>query len=84
MAKKYFNSEEVKIFGSRTDLNRRGGDIDIYIRTDNEDKILLAKIAFLREFEKQCGDQKVDLIIEQGINSKNKIFEIARNEGIRI
>ena len=84
LAQKYFDSENVKIFGSRTDLNRKGGDIDIYVKTNKIEGILRAKIAFLREFEKKLGEQKVDLIVENAISENKKIFNIARNEGISI
>ncbi len=84
LAKKYFNTEEVRIFGSRINLNKKGGDIDIYIRTSKKENILISKIAFLRDFEKQHGEQKVDLIVETSINKDKKIYKVARNEGVRI
>jgi len=84
LALKYFDTEEVKIFGSRTDLNKKGGDIDIYIRTDKSDNILKSKIAFLRDFEKIHGEQKIDLIIQSSKSSDKKIFKIARKLGIKI
>ncbi len=79
-----FNSKDVWIFGSRVDINRKGGDIDIFIKTPNTDNILQTKIIFLREFEKKWGEQKVDLIIETTNSKFNKIFEIARQEGVSI
>ncbi len=79
-----FNSKEVWIFGSRVDMNKKGGDIDIFIKTPNTDNILPTKIIFLREFEKKFGEQKVDLIIEAANSNFNKIFEIAKLEGIKI
>ncbi|MDM8567353.1 nucleotidyltransferase domain-containing protein [Candidatus Halobeggiatoa sp. HSG11] len=79
-----FNSKEVWIFGSRADMNQKGGDIDIYIKTPNTNNILQTKIIFLREFEKKFGEQKVDLIIEAANSKSNKIFEIAKQEGVKI
>jgi len=84
LAKKYFDSSEVKIFGSRADLNKRGGDIDIYIKTNLKQEILKTKIAFLREFEKIHGEQKVDLIIHSSTCRNKKIFDIAEEEGVKI
>ena len=83
LAKKYFNSEEVIIFGSRTDLKKRGGDIDIYIHTQKKDNLLQSKLAFLRDFELILGEQKVDLIVQSGGEEK-KIHKIARSQGVRI
>jgi predicted nucleotidyltransferase len=83
LAMEFFNSSKVMIFGSRADETQRGGDIDIYIQTDKKEDILKLKIAFLREFEKLFGEQKVDLLVDNGTKSK-EIFEIAKKEGIAL
>lgn len=84
LAKQFFDSNDVWIFGSRVDPKRKGGDIDIFIQTRKSKNILQSKIKFLREFEKIFGEQKIDLII-QTIGSKDKsIFKAARTEGIKI
>jgi len=80
----YFNSTDVRIFGSRADLSKRGGDIDIYIKTNNSKGILKSKLSFLRDFQKYFGEQKIDLIVEyQGSKSKKNYTE-AKREGILI
>ncbi len=79
-----FNSKEVWIFGSRVDMNKKGGDIDIFIKTPNTDNLLQTKIIFLREFEKKFGEQQVDLIVEAANSKFNKIFERAKQEGVNI
>jgi len=51
----------VYLFGSRTDDNKKGGDIDILILSNEKidlDKILLLKINFYKQF----GEQKLDII----------------------
>ena len=63
------------IFGSRADESQKGGDIDIYIQTDKKEDILKSKLTFLREFDKLFGEQKVDLLVDNG-TKKKKIFEI--------
>jgi len=80
---KIFNSKDVWIFGSRADMNKRGGDIDIYLETDKKDDILKSKITFLREFEKKFGEQKVDLIVNNNTLDKN-IYKIAKEEGVKL
>ena len=78
-----FDSLNIWVFGSRADLNKKGGDIDIYIQVNNKKDILKPKIIFLREFEKKFGEQRLDLLIDN--NTKNKkIFEIAKKEGVKI
>ena len=83
LALELFNSSKVMIFGSRSDIHQKGGDIDIYIQTDKKEDILKSKIVFLREFEKLFGVQKVDLLVDNGTESK-EIFEVAKKEGIAL
>ncbi len=83
LALELFDSYNVMIFGSRADMDQKGGDIDIYIQTDKKENILKSKIVFLREFEKLFGEQKVDLLVDNGTKSK-EIFEIAKREGVAL
>jgi predicted nucleotidyltransferase len=83
LASDFFNTSKVLIFGSRADVNKKGGDIDIYIQTNKKENILKSKLSFLREFEKIFGEQKVDLLIDNGTKNK-EIFEIAKREGIAL
>ena len=81
LAQELFNSSKVRIFGSRADMTQKGGDIDIYIQTDKKEGILKSKLTFLRKFEKLFGEQKVDLLVDNGTKSK-EIFEVAKKEGV--
>jgi len=83
LASDFFNASKVLIFGSRADVNKKGGDIDIYIQTNKKENILKSKLSFLREFEKMFGEQKVDLLIDNGTKNR-EIFEIAKREGIAL
>jgi len=83
LASDFFNTSKVLIFGSRADVNKKGGDIDIYIQTNKKENILKSKLSFLREFEKIFGEQKVDLLIDNGTKNR-EIFEIAKREGIAL
>jgi len=84
LALKYFNASEVRIFGSRADGTRKGGDIDIYIKTKKSKNILINKLLFLREFEKRLGQQKVDLIVEFKGSKKKNIYIEAKRHGVKI
>ena len=81
LASELFENAKVFVFGSRTDMSKKGGDIDIYIQTTKKDALLKAKLAFLREFEKRFGEQKVDLLVDNGSKHKT-IYEIAQKEGV--
>ncbi|WP_141267036.1 nucleotidyltransferase domain-containing protein [Thermodesulfovibrio sp. Kuro-1] len=86
LAEKYFGKYcEVRIFGSRVDDTQKGGDIDIYIKTDLKEDILERKASFLAELKMKIGDQKIDLLVEHIDNpEKNSIYETARTTGIKI
>lgn len=76
---------EVYIFGSRVDPTKRGGDIDIYIKTKLNNQILLRKAQFLAQLKTLIGDQKIDLIVEKEENKeRDLVYDIAREEGIQI
>lgn len=86
-AKKYFGENcRVLIFGSRADLEKRDGDIDIYIETNLSIKeIAQNQINFLSELELKIGEQKIDLVVyNPEIMKKELIHEIALKEGIEI
>jgi len=83
LAADFFDTSMVFIFGSRADFSQKGGDIDIYIQTQKKENILKSKLSFLREFEKLFGEQKVDLLVDNGTKRK-EIFEIAKKEGIAL
>lgn len=53
---------EVFLFGSRADDKKRGGDIDLYIKTQTG-KDLMHKIKFLVSLEQKIGEQKIDVIL---------------------
>jgi predicted nucleotidyltransferase len=83
VAKVFGSKVSVYLFGSRVDDSKRGGDIDLYIKSDKPIKDKLnKKIKFLVEVEKKIGEQKIDLVINS--DSKRLIERIAVSEGIRL
>lgn len=79
----FLDSDHLWLFGSRVDLNKKGGDIDLYIETnikDNE-KILKTKLRFLTDLQLELEDQKIDVVIR--FSEPNlPIYDIAKKEGI--
>ena len=63
-----FKSGDIYLFGSRVDDTQKGGDIDLYIDTENIQNKLEKKLTFLASLKQKIGDQKIDVII-----SKDKI-----------
>jgi hypothetical protein len=80
--KKIFQSDtdHIWIFGSRIDAKAKGGDIDLYIETKEDDLsvILDLKIKFLSDLEWRIGEQKIDVVINR---SKSKTFLSIYQEG---
>ena len=74
------------IFGSRTDLNARGGDIDLYIetQTENIDEVFFMKKKFWNKLQYLLGEQKIDIIILRNNIKPMRIHEVAKNTGIRL
>lgn len=77
----------VWLFGSRADDARRGGDIDLLIRTDNPDIEAnnRAEIALLTWLYQQLGEQKIDILLDYpNWLQRPLILDIAQREGIRL
>jgi len=70
----------VYLFGSRTDDQKQGGDIDLYIETNQKEGVFQKKVQLLGILFQQMGEQKIDVIIN---NFKENLFiyQIARQEG---
>lgn len=54
----------LSLFGSRVDDNRRGGDIDLYVSSyqQNLEQTLEAKLRFLVKAKLAIGDQRIDVV----------------------
>jgi predicted nucleotidyltransferase len=77
-----FKSGKIYLFGSRVDNNKRGGDIDLYIQTDNRENLGAKKIDFLVELKRKIGEQKIDIVISRDIN--RPIEQEAISKGIKL
>ena len=76
--KEHFKSGEVYLFGSRLDDTQKGGDIDIYIKTDQSNKVR-KKVDFLVSLKEKIGNQKIDVVLSYDLTSS--IEQIALNSG---
>lgn len=87
VAKHFGRNARVRLFGSRLDNDRHGGDFDFYVETDVDDPAqvieqklrLLAYLHATPEFE----DEKIDLIVRPAVPGPYPpIYERARRQGI--
>lgn len=76
----------VRLFGSRTDDQKKGGDIDLYIQYtqpfSGTERYSL-KIKFLVQLKKRIGDQKIDVLIEEDKTTRT-LFHSIQKESIRL
>jgi hypothetical protein len=73
----------VRLFGSRTDDSRRGGDIDLHIVAAAPDLCTFeAECDFLEDLYGRIGEQRVDALVQPPGFQPRPIDHIAMNEGV--
>jgi len=78
--KKYFKKGEIFLFGSRVDDTQKGGDIDLYISTEDKSNLVRKKIKFLVALKNEIGEQKIDVVLDY--NQNRVIDKIAKERGV--
>jgi predicted nucleotidyltransferase len=86
LAQKHFgNDTKVFLFGSRTDDKKKGGDIDLFIKTTERNvNQYQQKIRFLVDLELSIGEQKIDVILDSAINHESGIFNSIYKTAIQL
>ena len=72
----------VRLFGSRTNDNLRGGDIDLHIEVDDGGQDVRKAADFRWRLFDRIEEQKVDLVFHVRGRPRQAIDEIAYDEGI--
>jgi len=73
-----FISGQISLFGSRVDDTQKGGDIDLYVVSD--EATVEKKIDFLVKLKDKIGEQKIDVVLSR---DRNRVIEQeAIKEGI--
>ena len=75
----YGTDVKVYLFGSRVDDSRRGGDIDLLVRTTSAKKGILDRVRMASRIKSLIGDQKIDII---GDYEDNQVVQEALKNGI--
>ena len=63
----YGEKVKVYLFGSRLDNTKRGGDIDLLIRTDEEKKGVLARIRMIAQLKYLLGDHEDSIVAQEAL-----------------
>lgn len=58
----YGEGVRVYLFGSRLDVTKRGGDIDLLVRTTTVKRGVLDRIRMIARLKQYLGDQKIDVV----------------------
>lgn len=85
--KHFLSGDKLWLFGSRADLSKKGGDIDLYVETYAKDpeQALKMKSDFLWDLEQKIGEQKIDIVLNMlRTPYPLPIYEIAKSTGVRI
>lgn len=67
---------ELRLYGSRVDDNKKGGDIDLMliVPTDAKNPMKEIKHKILAEIKKNIGDRKIDLLITDAYSLESDPF----------
>ncbi len=83
----FLPGDTIALFGSRVDDSKRGGDIDLFIETHEQDeiKIMNMRSDFSIKLQDKIGDQKIDIVIcAEGSKENLPIYYHAKNTGVRL
>ncbi|HKJ87792.1 MAG TPA: nucleotidyltransferase domain-containing protein [Gammaproteobacteria bacterium] len=73
---------EVRLFGSRAEDARRGGDIYLYIEVDPDCYSYESELDLHAELLKRIGDQKIDILVHKRGQPRSPIERIAVATGV--
>lgn len=76
----------VLLFGSRTDDNARGGDIDLFVGgvAASALQVQHLRLALLGRLHDELGDQRIDLVVQRADGPVLAIHRAARLTGIDV
>lgn len=73
---------QVRLFGSRVDDEKRGGDIDLLLRVRPGQDSIEAEIAFKIALEARLGERKVDVLLTASDSPGSAMEAIALRDGV--
>lgn len=86
--KEHFGPQDhLWIFGSRVELEKRGGDIDLYVETvePDIDVALDKKSKFVIDLWHRIGEQRIDVVLNTLANPDDLlIYVVAKKRGVQL
>lgn len=83
----FASEDHLWIFGSRTNMTAKGGDIDLYVEISETDTevVYQRKIKFVVALTKKIGEQKIDVIVKMlKSNIQLPIYDEAYNTWVKL
>jgi hypothetical protein len=79
-------NDHLWVFGSRADLSKKGGDIDLYVETSMDSNMATrAKNCFAVNLYQIIGEQKIDIVLNlEGSTCELEIYQIAKTKGVKL
>jgi predicted nucleotidyltransferase len=86
IAKVHFgNSVKVYLFGSRVDNNRKGGDIDLLIKSNQTTLLTLKnKILFLIDLKSRIGERKIDVVFDIKNKYSGNFLDSIKKQSVKL
>ena len=86
LAHRHFGSNvQVFLFGSRTNNQKRGGDIDLFVRnTDIAHLKIRTKINFITDLILLIGEQKIDVVLNDPQMEGSVFYTTIYQTGIQL
>ena len=84
-AEAFGSDARVRLFGSRVDDSKRGGDIDLLVQTTQTqpDALASASIAMLARLYRALGEQKIDVVLDAPVHGATRaIVTTAKTTGV--
>jgi len=76
---------QVFLFGSRTENQKRGGDIDLFVSNPNGEKLKMqTKINFITDLILQIGEQKIDIVLDNPAAKNSVFYQTIYQTGIQL
>ncbi len=72
-----------RVFGSRLDDSRRGGDLDIYVEVETAlQNPAWTAAQIVARAQHYLGDRRIDVVLKDAVSVELPIHQIARETGV--